>query len=414
MSERAPRIVVAGGGFGGLYAASYLARSELAEQGATVTLVDRKNHFTFTPLLAEVAAGALGREHVTYSYRVLGRRYGFSFRRDAVRGLDPARSVVHTATGDLEYDYLVLALGAEPRYFGNAAVQRHSLPLTSVDDALAIRRRVLECLERAAVSDAAAARRLLTFVVAGGGPAGVEVASEIRHLVNDALRPYYPGVPPARVLLVDAGDRILRAWDGPLACAGQEQLIRRGIELWLNTKIQDAAPGLVVAERPEGRAHVEAETLIWTAGTGPVAAVAEMPLPTDRGAVRVTPSLQVEGHENVFAVGDVTVLHDERAGRPYPRVAPIAISQGVRAAANIENHVLGRPLEPYHAHHAGKIVSLGDGVALVDILGIHVTGVLAWWLYRSAYLMKLVGTKNKVRVVTTLLLNRLFEPDVAG
>jgi NADH dehydrogenase len=140
----------------------------------------------------------------------------------------------------------------------------------------------------------------------------------------------------------------------------------------------------------------------------------DLPLPTDRGAIKVNRYMQVEGLENVYAVGDVTALVDERAGLPYPRVAPIAISQGVRAAANIENHFLGRPLEPYQAHHAGKIVSLGGGVALVDILGFRLKGPVAWWIYRAAYLLKLVGTKNKMRVLLTLILNRLFEPDIAG
>jgi len=144
------------------------------------------------------------------------------------------------------------------------------------------------------------------------------------------------------------------------------------------------------------------------------ALAARLPLDTGRGALRVTPALQVEGHGNIFAVGDVTTLVDPRTGRPYPRVAPIAISQGIRAAANIENLAVGRPLEPYQAHHAGKIVSLGHGVALVDILGFQLRGPLAWWLYRSSYLLKLVGTKNKVRVLLTLTLNRLFGPDVAG
>lgn len=415
MTERAPRIVVAGGGFGGLYAATYLARSELAERGAHITLVDRKTYFTFTPLLAEVAAGTLGREHVTYPYRVLGRRYGFTFRQDTLTGLDASARIVRTEHGALPYDYLVMALGAEPRYFGNEPLRAHSLTLTSVEDALAIRRHVIDCLERADRSaDEAQRGRLLTFVVAGAGPAGVEIASEVRHLVNDVLRPYYPDVPSARVILVDAGDRILRAWDPALARAGQDKLIARGIELRLATKIHDAQRGLVVTRSESGDEAIATETLIWTAGTGPAGGVEAWGLPTERGAVRVDPFLRVEGSERIYAVGDVTIARDDRTGAPYPRVAPIAISQGIRAAANVENAAFQRPLEPYHAHHAGKIVSLGDGVALVDLLGIRVTGTLAWWIYRSAYLLKLVGTKNKVRVLTTLAMNRIFEPDVAG
>jgi NADH dehydrogenase len=165
-------VVVVGGGFGGLYAATYLARSELADREATITLVDRKSYFTFTPLLAEVAAGSLGTEHLSYPYRVLGRRYGFHFVRDEVRGIDLDAQVLRTAHSEISFDYLVVALGTEPRYFGNDCVREHSLALTTVNDAVAIRNRVLDCLERAVLSRGADARsRLLTFVVAGAGPA---------------------------------------------------------------------------------------------------------------------------------------------------------------------------------------------------------------------------------------------------
>lgn len=414
MERRAARVVVVGGGFGGLYAASYLARSELCEYGADITLVDRKNYFTFTPLLAEVAAGTLGREHVTYPYRVLARRYGFRFIQDTVRGLDKDRQIVRTERSELPYDYLVLAVGAEPRYFNNEKLERGSVPFTSVDDALAVRGRVIGALERATlVSDEEERRRLLTFVVAGAGPAGVEVASEINNLANDVLRPYYQVSTSARVVLADGGTRILAAFDEKLAREGLDRLLERGIEVRLETRIQDVTPETVVVEGPTGSEPIPACTLIWTAGTAPVRWVASLPIPTERAAVKIDSFLRVEGCDNVFAVGDVATLTDRRTGRPYPRVAPIAISQGVRAAGNIENHVLGRELEPYQAFHAGKIVSLGDGVALVDILGLRVTGLLAWWIYRAAYLLKLVGTKNKVRVLLTLALNHIFEPDIS-
>lgn len=415
MTVAGARVVVVGGGFGGLYAATYLARSELAERGAQVTLVDRKNFFTFTPLLAEVAAGTLGREHVTYPYRVLGRRYGFGFVQDVASGVDLAAGVLHTGQRQIPFDYLVFAVGAEPRYFGNEELKQRSLSLTSVDDALAIRQRVIGAFERASLTnDEAERRRLLTFAVAGAGPAGVEVASEIHTLANSVLRPYYPAAPRAHVILADGGDRILPGWDDVLAREGLHRLRERGIDVRLRTRIVSFGGDVVTTDAEGGVEAWPSRTLIWTAGTAPAAWAATLPFLTERGAIRVRPTLQIEGLEHVFAVGDVTTLTDHRTGRPYPRVAPIAISQGVRAAANLENLALGRALEPYHAHHAGKIVSLGAGVALVDLLGIRVTGILAWWIYRATYLLKLVGTKNKIRVLTTLALNRLFEPDITA
>lgn len=415
MARPRPRIVVVGGGFGGLYAASYLGRSELVQDGATVTLIDKKNYFSFTPLLSEVAGGALSREHVIHGYRSLGHQYGFTFRQAAAEGVDPAAQTVHTTAGPMPYDYLVLGPGAEPSYFGNADLQQHSQPMVSVDDATCLHDRVVSSLE-AATQEHDPARRdeLLTVVVAGAGPAGVETASEIQHFANDVLRPYYPGLPPIKVLLVSAGDKILLGFDEQLAALGLERLRSFGIDVRLNTKIIGAGSKTVRTEAADGTTEeIRAATLVWTAGTRPAAWLGATGLPLERGALRVLRTLQVDGCPNVFGIGDAAALTDERSGMQFPRVAPIALSQGIRAAANIENMVAGRSLECYHAHHAGKIVSLGRGVALVELLGFRLTGWPAWMMYRSAYLMKLVGTRNKVRVALTLMLNQVFERDVA-
>jgi NADH dehydrogenase len=416
MSRPGPRIVIVGGGFAGLYAAMYLARSEIAERGAEIVLVDRRNYFTFTPLIAEVAMGTLGREHVTYPYRVLAHRFNFRFVQDVVCRIDMAARNVSTSQTDLPFHYLVLATGGSPRFFGNESVERESLPLTSVADALAVRGRVIEALERAELTtDESERKRLLTFVVAGAGPAGVEIASGIHVLARDVLRRYYVDAPLVQVVLAAARDRILAGFDEGLAREGLSVLRARGIDVRLNTKIVRAANGVITAEGGGGEVEmIRSHTLVWTAGTGPGEWLQDQGLPLERGGVRVDEFLEVEGEDGVFAVGDVNALRDPRSGDPYPRVAPIAISQGVRAAANIENHYLGRPLEPYNAFHAGKIVSLGGCTALADILGIRITGRLAWWLYRITYLLKLVGAQNKIRLVMTLLLNRLFERDITA
>ncbi len=415
MPQPAPRIVIVGGGFAGLYAASYLGRSELAPLGADILLVDQKNYFTFTPLLAEVAAGNLSRDDVVVGYRTLARRYGFRFLQGVVDGLDAERQVIHTAHQDLPYDYLVLAPGAEPTYFGNEALEKHSCSLVSVDDAMAIHDRVVHAMEAASrVDDPMVRACLLTIVVAGAGPAGVEMAGELHHFANDVLGPFYPGLPRVRVIIVSAGDRILPGFDDHLARQGLDALRRLGIEVHLDTMVKDAQPGQVMIEGPAGAAVLMAGSLIWTAGTRPAEWLSKVKLPTDRGSLQVEETLQVVGHPTVFAAGDVAGLVDARSGRPYPRVAPIALSQGTRAAANIEALIFGRPLERYQAHHAGKIVSLGRGIAFVELLGFRITGRVAWLFYRTAYLLKLVGLKNKARVVVSLLFNRLFDRDIAA
>lgn len=416
MNTRSPKVVIVGGGFGGLYAATYLSRSEFGENGGQITLIDRQNYFTFTPLLAEVATGALGREHVTYPYRVLAHRFRFRFVQDTVCGIDFDRKVVRTNRSELPYDYLVLATGAAPQFFGNDAIERSSVPLTSVNDALAVRARVIGALERAAVvTDASERKRLLTFVVAGAGPAGVEIASGIHLLARDVLKRYYERTDEVRVILAGAGDRILAGFDEDLAREGLDLLRARGIDVRLHTRIVDVSPGVVTAEGPDGETEsIPSHTLVWTAGTAPGRWLAEQDLQRDGSSIRVDAFLRVAGRDCVFGVGDVCALRDQRTGEPYPRVAPIAISQGIRAAANIENHFFQRPLEPYQAFHAGKIVSLGGCTALVDVLGLHLSGRLAWWIYRTAYLLKLVGTQNKIRVMVTLLLNKLFERDITA
>lgn len=415
MTVRPRRVVVLGGGFGGLYAASYLAAADLPGGACEILLVSRTNYFTFTPLLAEVVAGTLGREHVTVPYRVIADARGFGFMQATVEGLDPGRGIVHTSEGPVPYDFLLVALGARPRYFGNDRLAAASLAFTSIGEALAIRDRVLGNAERAAHErDPARRRRLLSFAVAGAGPAGVEVASEIAHLLRHVLPRYYGVRDLPAVVVLEGGDRILPGFDERLARDGLAVLERRGVEVRLGRRVAAFDDGLVQAAGPEGTEGVEAGTLIWTAGTAPsTGPLASAPLAVGpSGHLELDRYLHVRGEERVFGVGDATSLVDERTGRRYPPVAPIAISQGIRAAGNIENAVVGRALEPYHAHHAGKIVSLGGGVALVDILGWRVTGPLAWAIYRAAYLLKLVGAKNKIRAGVTLLLNHAFERDL--
>lgn len=410
-SARTPwRIVVVGGGFGGLYAAAHLAGSMDLEPEDEVLLLDRRNHFTFTPLLPEVAAGNLGREHVTVAYRRLARTHGFRFLQAEVRGLDPAAGRLETTAGEVGYDRAVLALGSRARFFGNERLREVSFPLKSVADALRLRDRVIGLCEAAETeTDPDRRRELLTFVVAGGGPAGVETASELHHLLSEHLSGLYACASESRVLLVEGGDRILRGWDPELAGAGRRKLEERGVEVELETLVADADGRTVGLD--DGR-RVPSRTLVWTAGVAPHPLPAEAGLPDEDGAVAVDEHLQVRDHGSLYAAGDVARVRNPRTGDPYPPVAPLAISQGVRAAGNVANERAGRPPEPYRAHHAGKLVSLGAGHALVEMLGLRLSGRPAWLAHRAAYLLKLVGFRNKLHVAFTLGLNALFGRDL--
>ncbi len=407
-----PRVVVAGGGFGGLYATLYLARSPDRPRDTSITLLDQKNFFVFTPLLAEVASGSLGREHVTQPYRVFSAKHDFEFLQASIQSIDPYRKRVVTNIGTIPFDYLVLALGGETRYFGLEDVERASMPYKTLRDALALRNRVVGLIERLQHSSNRELKQtMMSFVVAGAGPAGTEVASELRHLLCDVAPLYYDIDVKPRIVLVEAADEILAQVDPDLARVGHRVLVDRGVEICVGVRVTGYKNGWVMLS--DGQ-RLRAGTLIWTAGAGPSRLVRESDLPTaERGGVEVDEFLRVRGHPHIYAIGDCNHILNPRTGKPYPKVAPLAINQGVRAAGNIENDIVGRPLERYEAHYAGNIVSLGAGAALVDTLGFLWTGRLAWWMYRLVYLLKIVGAKPKIRVAVTLALNRLFAPDLS-
>ncbi len=378
----------------------------------TITLIDRKNFFTFTPLLTEVGSGSLGREHVTQPYRVFSSKHDFDFLQAKIERLNVADGEVVTNVGSVPYDYLVLALGNEPRYFGLEDVERAAMPFQTLRHALALRNRVAGLVERIEHEpDEEARSAMLSFVVAGGGPAGTEVASELRHLLREVVPLYYEIDVRPRIALVEADDEILGGFDPQLAAEGRRVLERRGVEVCVGVRVAGYEDGEV---RLSDGQRIRASTLIWTAGAEPSRVIRESDLPrSDGGGVAVDDYLRVEGHPNIYTVGDCSHVINARTGEPYPNVAPIAINQGVRAAGNIENDIVGRPLEEYQAHYAGKIVSLGAGQALVETLGFRWTGRPAWWMYRLVYLLKLVGARPKARVAVTLALNRMFAPDLS-
>ncbi len=407
------KVVVVGGGFGGLYAALTLQKELAGSELAEVTLVDRRNYFTFTPLLPEVAAGTLGRAHVSYPFRIVARREGFRFLQDEVRAFDLEARFIQTEHLAIPYDYLIVALGSVPFFFGNRQLEARSLPLTSVDEALRIRTHVIRLFEQAVVeTDPIRRREILTIVVAGAGPSGVEIAAELHHLIHTVLLKYYP-VDPAlvRVLLVDGGDRILVHFARELAEAGQQELARRGIELRLKTRVTAATEGEV---KLNGGEAIPARTLIWTGGATANPALARLPAArTRRGAVVVDEFLKIPEHPEVYVIGDNACVLDRRHDRPYPPVAPVAIHQGIRAAGNVINTLQGRAREPFRFDFTGNIVGLGGGTALVNLLGLTFDGRLGWWFYRMAYLQRLVGARNKALLVLTLWLNALFDRDIS-
>ncbi|MFQ5827654.1 MAG: NAD(P)/FAD-dependent oxidoreductase [Candidatus Methylomirabilia bacterium] len=414
MRRQPAKVVILGGGFGGLYAALTLQKELAGSELADLTLVDRRNYFTFTPLLPEVTAGTLGRAHVTYPFRFLAKKGQFQFVQGEVQSVDVEGRTVRTEELTIPYDYLIVALGSVPFFFGNRQLEAHSLTLASVEDAQAIRNHVIRLFEQALVErDPVRRRQLLTIVVAGAGPSGVEVAAELHHLIHRVLLKYYPvDAALVRVLLVDGADRILLHFARELAEAGQEELVKRGIDVRLKIRVTGATGEDV--EFNGGEETIPTRTLIWTGGVTANPAMTQLPAAkTRRGAIVVDEFLKIPEHPEVYVIGDGACVLDRRHGRSYPPVAPVAIHQGIRAAGNIINTIRGRMREPFRFDFTGNIVGLGGGMALVNLLGITFHGRLGWWFYRIAYLQRLVGLKNKALLVLTLWLNILFDRDIS-
>ncbi|MFQ5899740.1 MAG: NAD(P)/FAD-dependent oxidoreductase [Candidatus Methylomirabilia bacterium] len=413
MRRTAAKVVILGGGFGGLYAALTLQKELAGSELAEVTLVDRRNYFTFTPLLPEVAAGTLGRAHVTYPFRFLAKKGQFRFVQEEARAFDMDARTVRTGNLTIPYDYLIVALGSVPSFFGNRQLETHSLTLTSVEDALAIRNHLIRLFERAVLErEPARQRQLLTIVVAGAGPSGVEIAAELHHLIHTVLLKYYPVEPGlVRVLLVDPAERILLHFARELAEAGQQELVKRGVEVRLKTRVTGAT-----GEELElnGEETIPTRTFIWTGGVTANPILAQLPAAkTRRGAIVVDEFLKIPEHPEVYVIGDDACVLDRRRNRSYPPVAPVAIHQGIRAAGNITNTIQGRVKEPFRFDFTGNIVGLGGGQALVNLLGLKFHGRLGWWFYRLAYLQRLMGARNKALLLLTLTLNAFFDRDIS-
>jgi NADH dehydrogenase len=404
------RIVVLGAGFGGLYAASYLHSEFCEEPEVKVTLIDRNNYHTFYPLLPEVAAGALVFQNCTYPVR----QRGFSFLQSEVREIDLQKKEVITESLRVPYDYLIIALGSVTNFFGMKDVEEHALTLKTLTDAIRIKNHTVRLFEEAVVeSDPGKRAALLTFVVAGGGPAGVEVAAELRHWVRETLSRYYPEIDlsEVKISLIHAGPRILPHLNEDLSEYAYRDLVTLGVEVLLNTRVTGAREDAVLLE--DG-AEIPSRTLIWTTGIRSNPVLESLPTEKDdRGRIKVNRYLQVEGFEGVYAVGDNAHFMDERRGRSLPQVAPVAIHGGIRAAGNIINQIQDRPVEPFRYHAVGDIVSLGGGSAIVVFLGMEIRGRLAWLLSRTNHLLKLVGARNKFQLFTTWIANLFFDRDTS-
>jgi NADH dehydrogenase len=410
-----PRILILGGGFAGVYAALELDRRIGRGLGARVTLVNRENFFLFTPMLHEVAASDLDITHIVSPVRKMLRRVDF-FEGD-VEGIDlDARSVrlSHGSdrhTHDVDYDALVIALGSVTNYFGLPGLEQRALTMKTLGDAIHLRNRLIARLEEADTECAAAIRTpLLTFVVAGGGFAGVETVAGINDFVHEALR-FYPHIRPGDVhmVLVHAGDVILPELGPELGTYAQEKLRGRGVRILTGARVTGVTgEGVQLGDGT----FIPARTVVWTAGTSPNPLLGGLPCDKERGRIRVDEYLQVQGYPGVWALGDCAVIPDRRTGRSHPPTAQHALREGRVAARNIAAVLSGGPKKPFEFSALGQLATIGWRTGVARILGVNFSGFVAWWLWRTIYLGKLPRFEKKVRVALDWTLDLFFSKDL--
>ncbi len=407
--ERPPapkRIIVLGTGFGGLYAALYLGRALRREPDAEIYLIGEHNYFLFMPMLHEAATGGLEPRHVALPVRRMLPRLPVRFYMAQVQAIDLDARQVTTNRQTLDYDYLVIALGSTTNFFGLLGVETSALVLKNMADAVAIHSQIIACFERANDEpDPDRRRQMLTFVVAGGGPTGIELAAEIRDLADGALKRDHPRLDPSevRVVVVEATDRILPGFEDDTARKAVERLSALGVELLLGGPITTAGEAGV---RVRGHGFLPADTVLWTAGVAAAPAAAALPVQKDRGGrLVVTPTLALPDHPCVYAIGDNASCLNPHNERPYPPTAQVALRQAKHVAANVAAALRGQDGKPFTFKPLGGLISLGEHYAVVQIGQLRLAGLPAWLMWRAFYLMRLPGWENKLRVAVDWLLD---------
>ena len=393
------RVVIIGAGFGGLQAAFGLAGAPV-----TVTLVDRRNHHLFQPLLYQVATASLATSEIAWPIRYLLRgRPEVTTLFATVSGVDASEKRVLLDDGDaLPYDTLILATGARHAYFGHDEWEPFAPGLKTLEDATTLRRRILVAFERAErESDPQRRAALLTFVIVGAGPTGVELAGTIAELAQDTLPPDFRNIDThkARVVLIEAGPRVLSGFDDDLSSYAQRSLESIGVEVMLNHAVTECSADHVVY----GGNRLETTTIIWAAGVRASPAAEWLGAAADRaGRLQVEPDLTVPGHPDIFAIGD-TVSVNGPDGKPVPGIAPAAKQQGSYVAGTIRARLSGRTTPPFHYKHAGSLAQIGKRKAVIDFGRFKLRGTLAWWIWGIAHIYFLIGLRNRLSVAISWL-----------
>jgi NADH dehydrogenase len=396
---RRPRVVIVGAGFAGLTVAKRLAKAPV-----DITLIDRENHHLFQPLLYQVATAGLSPADIAWPIRSLVRdQRNTRVLLGAVTGVDGVRKNVIMADRNIAYDFLVLATGATHGYFGNDSWAAYAPGLKTVDDATEIRRRLLLAFERAEMeTDATERERLLTIVIVGGGPTGVEMAGAVVELARKALAADFRFIDPKQthVLLVEAGPRLLSSFPEPLSRHAEQSLRRVGVDV----RLQQAVTHCSATGVKLGDENVSAGTVIWAAGIAASPAAEWLAVACDRvGRVLVGPDLRPPGMDDVFVIGDTSIARDV-AGKPLPGIAPVAKQQGAYVAEAIKACLAGKAVPlAFRYRDRGLLATVGRKTAVIAFGRLRLRGWFAWWIWGIAHIYFLISLRNRLIVMTQWL-----------
>jgi NADH dehydrogenase len=400
-STQPPHVVIVGGGFGGLSAAKALRRAPVK-----ITLIDRRNFHLFQPLLYQVATGGLSPANIAAPLRtIVARQKNCDVLLGEVTGFDIANRMVHLDGDHLQYDTLIVAAGATHSYFGHPEWEPFAPGLKTIEDATEIRRRMLLAFESAEREVEVEERhKLLTFVVVGGGPTGVELAGTMAEIARHTLKHEFRHIDPtdSQILLVEAGDRILPAYPPDLSAKAQQSLERLGVVVRTNTMVTNVADGHVMVKFAGTEERLATSTAVWAAGVAasPLAKVLAEAIGAklDRaGRIAVEADLSLPGHPEILVLGDMVSYTQD--GKPLPGVAPVAIQQGEFVAKLITARLRGRPLPTFRYHNRGNLATIGRSAAVADFGKLHVSGFIAWMLWLVVHLLNLVGFRNRLLVL---------------
>jgi len=397
------QVVIIGGGFGGLNAARALRKAPVQ-----VTLIDRRNHHLFQPLLYQVATGSLSPANIaTPLRRIVRRQHNARVVLGEVTDIDVANRRLTLPTGEIAYDTLIVAAGSSHSYFGKNEWASLAPGLKSIDDATAIRRKILLAFEAAELAhDPELVRQLLTFVVVGAGPTGVEMAGAIAEIANDSLKHEFREINPghARVLLVEFADRVLQAFTPYLSAKARQMLESLGVEVMTGWRVVDLTEDHVLVENNGQQQEIPTRTIVWAAGVqasplGRLLSEATGAEVDRAGRIRVEPDLSIAGHPELFVIGDMA-NYPHQDGKPLPALAPVAIQQGQYVAKVIESRLAGRNAPtPFRYKDRGTMATIGRLMAVADVNGWHFSGALAWFAWLFIHVIQLIQRESRILVL---------------